>query len=31
LAVVLAQAALALSTADEVLAHVEAFRATLQG
>ena len=30
-AVVLAQAALALSTADEVLAHVEAFRATLQG
>ena len=30
-AAVLAQAALALSTADEVLAHVEAFRATLQG
>ena len=30
-AVALAQAALALSTADEVLAHVEAFRATLQG
>jgi phosphoenolpyruvate-protein phosphotransferase (PTS system enzyme I) len=30
-AVVLAQAVLALSTADEVLAHVEAFRATLQG